>query len=385
MAQNRNYYSDRDVKKQRGVNRRVLAGKTSSRPPPTRRVPRGGGGGGRIIYAQVNEASGVGSGDTTFAFDNAIALVGSIPTGGTGTAENQYAQTYANNEWVILSQRKDNQQWLTERGGTAGSALVHFELTEDMAYADTSKLAKPVNDDGTLDTGATAFNVVDMRAVDTAGDFGQFYGKAGYTDADGGAVVWSGYQGVGLRFADNWNETGLPGYKIITLEDPMDFWIGTCAESLTSGHAKATYDTSLDVSGGPFSGRRPPLLADSRVTVYDDLNIKPTPGKKYWIKWDKKAAHYIYDRKVSTATEAAGPGFCLTTSTIDARTWSTPTLTPGTGQGYLFISNDDGTWTLDDSEEVDFYNSSTETIASGRIEQFKIIDGFRVIDVDDCD
>jgi hypothetical protein len=281
----------------RDLERGVQELRTDASRRPVRDAKMKGGSSGNVIYAQVNEGSGVSSGDPTFSFDNAVALVGSIPAGGTGTAQNQYAQAYANDEWVILHQRKDNEQWLTElAGGTSGSQVIHFELTEDMGYADLAKLAKPVNDDGTLDSGADAFYVVDMRAVDTGGDFGEFYGRTTYTDADTGAVVWSGYQGYAVRFTDDWDETGSPGYKIITMDQPADFWIGTVAESLTGSPlaAKATYDDTIDPSGSPFSGRRPPMLADSRVTVYDDLNLKPVAGEKWVIKWDKINERYVY-------------------------------------------------------------------------------------------
>ena len=84
---------------------------------------------GNVIYAQVNEATGVATGDATFSFDNAVAEVGIIPTDGEGTAQNQYGQEYADNEWVHLFQRKDNGQWITERGGTAGSLVKRFRTT----------------------------------------------------------------------------------------------------------------------------------------------------------------------------------------------------------------------------------------------------------------
>lgn len=84
---------------------------------------------GNVIYAQVNEASGVTSGDSTFLFDNAIGIVGSVPTDGEGTAQNQYGQVYADNDWVILSQRKDNKQWITERGGSAGTIIRRYQTT----------------------------------------------------------------------------------------------------------------------------------------------------------------------------------------------------------------------------------------------------------------
>ncbi len=319
------------------------------------RVSETGAASGNVIYAQVNEASGVASGDPTFDFDNAIALVGTAPTGGTGTGQNQYAQTYADNEWVILSQRKDNQQWITERGGTAGSLVIPFELTQDMAYADTAKLAKPVNDDGTLNSGATAFYVVDMRAVATSGAYGQHYGKAAYTDADTAAVVWHGYRGDAVKFTDNWNATGVPGYRIVSMENPVDFFIGTCAESLSGSPAaaKVTYDATLNPAGSPFSARRPALLADSRVTCYDTLGWLPASGEKWILKWDRANARYVYWQRAAHAIIKAkvneGSGVAATATTFAFDTGknlddSTAATTSGTADnifGYCAIDNED--------------------------------------------
>jgi hypothetical protein len=197
--------------------------------------------------------------------------------------------------WVIW--RPESQRYEEIVGGTAAETMLHFEITGGtFSYADLSILVKPVDENGDVITGADAVYAVDMRAVDTGGDFGEFYGRMGHTDADTGAIVWSAYQGYAVRFTDDWNESGVPGYKIVTMDQPADFWIGTCAESLSGSPlaAKATYDDTIDPSGSPFSGRRPPLLADSRVTVYDDLGMKPGIGERWVIKWDRINERYVY-------------------------------------------------------------------------------------------
>lgn len=275
-------------------------------------------------------------------------------------------------------------------GSSAFTPLTHFELTENMGYADLAKLAKPVNDDGSLNSGAAAFYVVDMRAVDTSGDAGEFYGRATYTDADTGAVVWSGYQGYAVRFTDDWDETGVPGYKIVTMDQPADIWIGTCAESLSGSPlaAKATYDDTIDPSGGPFSGRRPPLLADSRVTVYDDLDLEPAAGEKWVIKWDRVNARYVYWRKIEASVETGGGAFFLTNESISTATYSGGVLTPAGGTAYRLELTDDTppTWTVDEGDEHTIYNWDTiNGIDNGRVVQCKLIDGFWIVDVDRCD
>jgi hypothetical protein len=60
------------------------------------------------ILAAVNEATHVVSTDATFDFDGAVAITGAAPGGGTGTATNSPAESYTDNEQVILLQGDDN-------------------------------------------------------------------------------------------------------------------------------------------------------------------------------------------------------------------------------------------------------------------------------------
>jgi hypothetical protein len=348
---------------------------------------RGGGGDGHAIYAQV--VSSVSSGDPTGLFENAVSLDGSIPSGGTGTFQNQYGQVYTAGDWVQLHQRKDNQQWISERGGTAGSLVQPFGLTQAMGYADIAKLAKPLLPDGTLNAAASAFYVVDFRALATSGAFGQFYGRVGHTDADTAAVVWDEFRGEAVKFTDDWDETGIPGYRIVTMEQPADFWIGTCAESLSGSPlaAKATYDDTIDPSGSPYSGRRPVMLADSRVTVYDTLDLEPESGDKWVIKWDRIEERYVYWRPV-VPSEGGGGALFLTTSAVDAAAWDGDDFIPGTGTAYKLIPHpsEAGKWNVDDSESVTLYNSDlNEEVADDKVIQCKLVDGEWFVDVEPCD
>jgi hypothetical protein len=290
--------SERDRRKLQDTIRKVDAGKLSSRPTATRRRPMGGGSPGRIIYAQVNGA--FSAGDPTFLFDNAIPIVGSIPTGGAGTAQNQFAQAGADNSGVILFQERNSDQWLTERGGESGSQVVYFELTQDMAYADTAKLAKPVLADGTMDAGADAFYVVDDRAI--AGD-GQYYGKAAYTDGDTEAAEHDGNRGHAVRFTDNWNSTGVPGFRIIDMEGPKDFLLVELKEDVAAGVAECDVLSSNDPGGGPDADRKPRIEDTTySIVVNDDLDIAASAkdGEMWVAKWDRGAAYYIFWQKVAS-------------------------------------------------------------------------------------
>lgn len=64
-----------------------------------------------LITATVNNSGGVRPADSTFGFDNGVSITGVAPSGGTGTANNTYTETYADNEVVTLVQRADNGQW----------------------------------------------------------------------------------------------------------------------------------------------------------------------------------------------------------------------------------------------------------------------------------
>lgn len=239
------------------------------------RVAFAGGSPGNVIYAQVVGA--VASGDPTFTFDNAVAIVGSVPTGGTGTAQNQYAQAFSDNDWVLLFQEKSSDQWLTERGGESGSQVVYFELTQDMAYADAAKLAKPVDSSGTLDSGADAFYVVD--------DQRQFYGKT----ATGGA---EGYRGFALRYIDDY-AGGVPGFRIITMEGPAQWLIVDidAAYSISGTDCNVLADQPW---GRPFRNRQ--LPETGVVVVEDDLDVASTAaiGDRWLVAWDESEEHYIF-------------------------------------------------------------------------------------------
>lgn len=255
-----------------------------------------GGDTGDVIYALVNGA--VGPGDPTGLFDTAQAIVGDTVTGSTGTFQNQYAQTYGDNDPVLLFYNKVTGQWLTERGGESGSQVVYFELTQNMAYADTAKLAKPVQDDGTLDAGASAFYVVDDRAI--AGD-GQYYGKAAYTDGDTEAASHDGYRGHAVRFIDDWNSTGVPGFRIVDMEGPGDFILVVLKEDVAADVAECDVVASNDPAGGPDADRKPRIEATTyHIVVNDDLEIAANAkdGETWVAKWDRGAAYYIFWRKV---------------------------------------------------------------------------------------
>jgi hypothetical protein len=265
----------------RDLERRLTAAEIQAARTPVRLGKVGAPNTGNVIYAQVVGA--VGTGTPTFTFDNAVAVVGSVPTDGTGTAQNQYAQEYVDNEWVLLFQEKSSGQWLTERGGTSGSQVVYFELTENKSYGDASKLAKPVLADGTMDSGADAFHVVD--------DTNQFYGRAAESGADG-------YRGFGLRFTDDYSE-GVPGFRIITMEGPAQFLIVTLDENLASP-TDCSYAEDPAVFGLAFRGRTPAPVESVDVQVYDDLGAASgaESGEKLIVTWNEDDERYCFWQKL---------------------------------------------------------------------------------------
>jgi len=281
----------------RDASRRLAALEISAARTPVRlgkvRPPNTG----NVIYAQVVGA--VASGDPTGTFDNATGpFVGSIPTGGTGTFQNVNGETFTDNQWVKFFQRKDNSQWLPERGGTAGSQVIYFELTENKSFGDSSKLAKPVLADGSLDTGAPAFHVVD--------DQNQFYGKIGY-------------RGFAVRYTDDFLE-GVPGFRIITMQGPAHFMVVALSSAYSTGGTDCT-PVSSPIYGKPFRGERLPDTGD--VTVVDDLLVAPAAqiGELWLISFDEIEEHYIFIVPLTRGTH-----YLLRFETTAAKDWNASTV-----------------------------------------------------------
>ena len=223
------------------------------------RVSLAGGGSGNVIYAQV--VSNVTSGDPTFTFDNAVAEVGSIPAGGTGTAQNQYGQEYVDNEWVHLFQRKDNGQWLTERGGTAGTVL-RFETTAAKAW-DASTVAGVLLDASDAPVGG-AITLTDRAP------------------AKHEALV--GSRGWCVRNGDD--------YWIITMDSPARWVEGTLNANWDLGDDHQ----AITVTG--WWGAAPNHLEPetSTVDIYDNILVRSRKyftGEKFRALWDEKLKLYV--------------------------------------------------------------------------------------------
>lgn len=265
---------------------------------------------GDVIYAQVNEASGVGSGDATFSFDNSIPIVGSTPLGSSGTAQNQYAQVYANNEWVFLFWNAASSQWLTERGGESGSQVVYFEITENKTYGDEAVLAKPVLADGTMDAGADEFYVVDEKNM--------YYGRAAESGADG-------YRGFGLRYTDDYSE-GVPGFRIISMQGPAQ-WLIVDLDAAYSGSGTDCNVLADEPWGRPSRGEQIP--PSGVVVVEDDLSVAASAaiGDKWIVAWDEAEEHYFFVLPLPVPPSKVLQWGEATSSISAATAWGTP----GTG------------------------------------------------------
>jgi hypothetical protein len=305
--------SDTQTKdKLRDLERRVTAAEVQAARTPVRlgkvaATPLSG----NVIYAQVNKVTDVGTGEPNFPFDNAQPVVGQIPEGGDGTAQNQYAQEYLDNEWVFLFENKLTGQWLTERGGTSGSQVVYFELTENKQYGQDAALAKPVLPDGTMDTAADAFHVVD--------DQNQFYGRATYTDASP-ATVHEGYRGFALRFTDDYEEE-VPGFRIITMEGPAQLLLVELIGDVSSGNADVNILSDPGAFGLAFRGRRPRIESagfDLNVADPQSVATGAKSGEKWIVTWDETNEEYIFLHPLQTFIRVKG----TVGSTVSASTTS---------------------------------------------------------------
>lgn len=286
--------------------------------------------GGNIIIATVNEPSGVTGGDSTFSFDNASAVVGSGPPDGTGTAQNQYAQTYSDNDLVILFQEKSSSAWVTERGGSAGSIIIRFELTEDKSYGDVEATAEPVG-------GGTQFRVVDEQ--------GQFYGLTGFI-------------GYAQFFTNDYDSTGEFGYNIIAMEGPAYLVaVQPAATFSESGTSCNLVDQQI------FNRPHRNVAPDSPpITVHDDFAVSPTPqvGETWVAVWNETQERYTFGWKFG------GGGATSGTLAYGMVVKELPAITMSTAGGTYTAS----ATPVDDAviimlPDADFLNFSPEMIQDG--------------------
>lgn len=195
----------------------------------------------------------------------------------TVTVKNSFEEAFDAGDKLTVFKRQADGDYEPDRAtaGT-GSQVIHYELTQDMALADTARLAKPVLANGTIDSGADAFYVVDQKQ--------QFMGKAAFTDAIGAKT---GYRGYAVRFSDSYLG-GLPGYRIISQEGPMLILAVVLSEDYQESPGTTTVaPLNADAQkqyGNPFRGRYP--YADSGTgafEVHDPYVI--AKGSKQSDKW----------------------------------------------------------------------------------------------------
>jgi hypothetical protein len=317
MADKHYYLGEKSRKALKELIRKSRSGGGSERPPGIRRRPGGGGSSIHIILAQVDDSDGVASGDATFLFKNAVAIKGVAPDDGAGTAQNVFGETLVNEQFVLLIKGTDG-EWYPDRASGTGAQLVHFQLTENKGYADEAKLAKPILSDGTLDSGADAFYVIDPMPDGE----GQFYGLAAYTDSD--STAHRAYQGVAVKITEDWNSTEVPGWLIIAMEGPASELVVALQGSYSMG---GTHCNIVDAGpfGEPFGVRMPRKEnASYWLTVEDDLDVASaaTVGQEWWVIWNKAEEHYTFRHPVQPGTSGSGAlelHYCNVT--IPAATW----------------------------------------------------------------
>lgn len=289
--------------------------------------------------------------------------------------------------WVIWREAAGRWEELAA-GESTGDQIIHFELTQDKSYADQAKLAKPVLTDGTLDSGADAFYVVDPMP-DGAG---MFYGLAAYTDGDTGAAAHDGYRGFAIKFTEDWNSTEVPGWRIIAMEGPATQLIVSLQGSYSMG---GTHCLLVADDGGPwcepFGARLPRIENDSYdVTVDDDLDLASAAqvDDVWFIHWDRNDEKYVFWRP-KQVTASGGAGLCVLTEDCPGATLDTGTLTPGSGDANPLVLDDPEadplTWTVDTGTTFTVYNSVPSLVPEDSVVQWKMIDGVRFIDVVNCE
>jgi hypothetical protein len=185
-------------------------------------------------------------------------------------------------------------------------------LTEDKAYADTAKLAKPLDAAGVVDTGADAFYVLDA--------VGRHYGKAP-TGGD------RGYQGTAILATDD-HSGGVPGYRIIEMEGPAHLMTGVLNGSYSGGGTPFTPSTT-QIWGRAQRGRRFPATGD--ITVMDDDGVASggQTGDKWLIAWNEAAANYSFVVSMDSVTQSLIIGLIVDNIDAAAMDGTAVTITPG--------------------------------------------------------
>jgi hypothetical protein len=206
------------------------------------------------------------------------------------TVINTFAEDFSPGDKITVFKRDTDNNYEPDRASAGtGSQLIHYELVENMTLADTEALAKPVLANGTIDSAADSFYVVDQVQ--------QFMGKAAFTDSIG---TKKGYRGYALFLSDSYLG-GIPGYRIISQEGPMLHIAVTLSEDYQESPGTTTVTPLEDNDklryGNPFRGRYP--AADSGTgafEVYDPRNIAKgaKSGSKWIVAYNEVADQYDF-------------------------------------------------------------------------------------------
>jgi len=244
--------------------------------------------------------SDVATSATTFNATKTEVVFGE-ETGTTLTVRNSFAEEFSTGDTLILWKRDADGEYEPDRkgsgaGGSPAANNVYYELTQDMALADAAKLAKPVLADDTMNAAAAAFYVVDSAQ--------QYVGKAAFTDAIG---AQNGYRGYCYKFTDDYNSTGVAGYRIINQEGPMMLIAVTLSEDGQSSGTTTVAPLDADAQlqyGNPTRGRYP--AADSGTGAFechDDLGVIEfaESGDKWMVLYDEADDHYNFLHPITGA------------------------------------------------------------------------------------
>lgn len=252
--------ADRD--RIRELERRAAETATQLARLPVREAKSRVAGGGTIIFGTVDSAVGIG--DATITLNDYRVIFGrETRDAGDLVVHNVYSEAFDPGDTLSLVMRDNGAtkgQYEPDRASAGtGSSVIRYELVQDMLLADTAKLAKPVTAAGALDSGASSFYVVDQDH--------QFCGLAAYTDSLG---TQAGYRGFAVKYTDDYNSTGVPGYRIDSQQGPMRFIVVTLTEDSQSPLAtecQAADADEMDKYGNPFSGRYP--VSTSAAGAFD--------------------------------------------------------------------------------------------------------------------
>lgn len=356
-------------------------------------------GGAIVFYAYVNQPGWVDNTSATFSFDGAVGQ--GAPSTGTGTAYNKFSLPLTDNDLVLIVE-VSGQYWAQRPGEGSTAEMFVGRLTADLAIAGTSAQAKPIDTSGVVISGDDPVNMLNVG--------NRWHGFAPYTDGNTAAASHPGSLVSGVRFTDDYNSTGYPGYWITDCEGWAETIVVDLDDVVSTGSAPCNLQDPWRF-GVEATGRQPLIESDDYdVTVYDDLDIagNAIAGDVWLAGYNADAGHYVFLSPVEgsgvviflckTTTDILGTTpFSSAASSFEAVVGDLPTDDPisvanplklyiAAGKWVRVIVKNDGTYQAMYAEDhVETYLKAQANYSDSGELAFTVVDGtFTWLEIGPC-